>query len=185
MERQGQDRNLPPQAEVIAETTTKAEMNSEKITQITRDIYKSNSFVKLCGMSIDKVDFGRCELSMRVDPEKHTNLWGSVHGGALYSLADTCCGVCGVSVGARVVTVNMNMSFIRNIRAGETAVCKGHVTHLGRTTMVVATEMFNEQHKLMCQGTAVMLLKARYDFIPEHWGSIIPMRDIDAQLEIG
>jgi len=158
-------------------------MDSEKITKITRDIYSVNSFVKLCGMKIDKVDYGRCELSMKIDKTKHTNLWGNVHGGALYSLADTCCGVCGVSTGARVVTVNMNMSFIRNIRDGEKAICKGHITHLGRTTIVVATEMFNEAGRLMCQSTAVMLIKGRYDEIPERWGKIIPMKEIDAPLD--
>ena len=93
MEKPVQSSNPPPRAEMNSNVPAAGGMNREKITQIAREIYKTNHFVEVCGIQIDKVDYGRCQLHMQADGNIHTNLWGSVHGGALFTLANTSSGV--------------------------------------------------------------------------------------------
>ena len=144
-------------------------MNAEKCLEIVRDVYKINSFVKLCDIKIDAVKCGEATLSMKIDPAKHTNLYGHVHGGALEALADTAIGVVSSTVSARVVTLNFNMSFIKNIQAGDTATCIATIKHLGRTTIVIDVDMFNNKQELMCRTMATMFIIGHFDEIPKKW----------------
>ena len=134
-----------------------------------RDVYKTNSFVKLCNISIDDVSCGKAVLSMTIDSQKHTNLYGAVHGGALESLADTALGVVSATEGARVVTLNFSMSFIKNIKAGEKATAVATIKHHGRTTIVVDVDMFNEKGQVMCKTMATMYVIGNFDEIPRKW----------------
>lgn len=144
-------------------------MNAEECLQIVRKIYDTNHFCQLCDIKIDSVGCGESVLSMKIDPEKHTNLWGVVHGGALESLADTSLGVVCATMGERVVTVSFNMSFVRNIKPGETVRAFAKVQHRGRTTMVVSVKLFNEEGKLMNHCTATMMTRGKFPEIPPEW----------------
>ena len=73
--------------------------------QYLRKIYSQNSFVNLLEMKLIHVEPGNAELTMPVNPTKHTNLYNVAHGGALASLADTAMGVACASLGRRVVTL--------------------------------------------------------------------------------
>ena len=47
----------------------------EEYTQIIKDVYSINSFVKLCGMELVDVECGKVTLAMPIDAAKHTNLY--------------------------------------------------------------------------------------------------------------
>ena len=85
----------------------------EEYTQIIKDVYSINSFVKLCGMELVDVECGKVTLAMPIDAAKHTNLYEVAHGGSLAALADTALGMASASVGARVVTINYTINFIK------------------------------------------------------------------------
>ena len=65
----------------------------EEYTQIIKDVYSINSFVKLCGMELVDVECGKVTLTMPIDAAKHTNLYEVAHGGSLAALADTALGM--------------------------------------------------------------------------------------------
>lgn len=144
-------------------------MTNEECLAFIREVYEGNNFRKLCEINIDEVKCGWAKLSMTINPEKHTNLYGAVHGGALESLADTALGVVGATVGARVMTLNFSMNFIKNIKAGEKAVVYATVRHHGRTTMVIDVDMYNGRNQLMCQTMATMFIFGTFDEIPKKW----------------
>ena len=73
----------------------------EEYTQIIKDVYSINSFVKLCDMELVDVECGKVTLAMPIDAAKHTNLYEVAHGGSLAALADTALGMASASVGAR------------------------------------------------------------------------------------
>jgi len=137
--------------------------------KIVRDIYKSNHFVALCEIKIDSVACGEATLSMIINPEKHTNLYGVVHGGALEALADTAVGVASATVGARVMTLSINMNFIKNIHPGEKATAVARVRHQGRTTIIVDVDTWNEQQELMGRTIATMFVRGQFENIPAKW----------------
>ena len=137
--------------------------------KIVRDVYSVNHFVALCDIKIDSVTCGEATLSMVIDPAKHTNLYGIVHGGALEALADTAVGVASATVGARVMTLSINMNFIKNIHPGEKATAIAKVRHHGPPTIVVDVDTYDEQHELMGRTTATMFVRGEFENIPAKW----------------
>jgi len=134
-----------------------------------REVYANNSFVNLTGQKIDSVSCGEAQLSIMVDPDKHTNLYGVVHGGAFGALADTSLGVVCATVGVRVVTVSYSINFMKNIHAGEKLIAKAKVVHHGRTTLVAKVTLVNEAGDDLSEVIGTMLNIGTFDEIPEKW----------------
>lgn len=134
-----------------------------------REVYANNSFVKLTEQKIDAVSCGEAQLSIMIDPSKHTNLYGVVHGGLFGALADTSLGVVCATVGVRVVTVSYAINLIKNIHAGEKLIARAKVVHRGRTTLVAKVTLFNEAGDNLAEVTGTMLNIGTFDEIPEKW----------------
>jgi len=134
-----------------------------------REVYSHNAFVQLNEQKIDSVSCGEAQLSMMISADKHTNLYGAVHGGALEALADTALGVVCATVGVRVVTVSFAMSFIKNVHAGDCLFAKAKLVHHGRTTMVVKVTLLNESGENLAEILGTMLNIGTFDEIPKKW----------------
>lgn len=131
----------------------------EEIVARIREIYVPNHFMSdYFHIDIDDIRCGKVMVSLLTDPRKHTNHREVLHGGVMMALADSVTGVTGASVGAVVVTVSLTMSFIRNARPGSRIRVKSHITHNGRTTIVIAAEMYDEDDKLMANILADMMI---------------------------
>lgn len=128
-----------------------------------------NNFMKLARVKLEKVECGYCEMSMDVDPELHGNRYGVVHGGALFTLADTAMGVVGYSVGSKVVTLSASINFISNTAAKEKIIAKCTCEHAGRTTVVCRVEIFDHEGNKMADITGTMFVIGHFDEIPQKW----------------
>lgn len=135
----------------------------EQLKQYLNGIYDRNPFVHLLDMNIVAICEGEAEISMPVNPEKHTNLYNSLHGGAAASLADTVMGVACATMGNRVVTIELNINYIRNASADEVVHAIGKVIHCGRQTMVVEAEIFNTANKLVAKSRATFMIVGKFD----------------------
>jgi len=131
--------------------------------------FNENAFMKLADVKLEKVECGRCELSMAVDPAKHGNRYGVVHGGALFTLADTAMGAVGYSIGDKVVTLSSSINFISNTSAKEKIIAKAHLEHKGRSTLVCRVEIFDPEGKKMVDVTGTMFVVGHFDEIPNQW----------------
>lgn len=127
-----------------------------RLKEYFQDTYKDNSFIKLLEMKLVHVEPGMAEISMLIHPDKHTNLYHVAHGGAMASIADTVMGVACGSVGRRVVTLELNMNFIKAPAALTQISAVGRLIHNGRNTIVADCEV--------CGGDGALLLKARGTF---------------------
>lgn len=134
-----------------------------------RKVYATNAFVNLTEQSIDAVACGEAQLSIMIKKEKHTNLYGVIHGGVFGALADTAFGVACATVGTRVVTVSFTMNLIKNMHAGNRLIAKAKVVHHGRTTLVVKVTMFNEAGENLAEVMGTMLNVGTFDEIPQKW----------------
>lgn len=83
-------------------------------SRYTEEEYFNNGFNKLLGMKLVEVENGRAVISMEVKPE-HFNPAGIVHGGVLFSLADSAAANAAVSYGNKVVTVNSDIKYLRAV----------------------------------------------------------------------
>ena len=143
------------------------EKKYEGLKAYFQDTYRDNSFVKLLEMRLVHVEPGAATISMPVNPERHTNLYHVAHGGALASLADTVMGVACGSVGRRVVTLELNMNFIKAAEAGTVVFAVGRVLHNGRNTLVVEGEVLGQDDTLLLKARGTFYVVGKFDIEPE------------------
>lgn len=81
------------------------------------------------------------------------NLYGFVHGGALYTLADSTTWAAAHSDGRQYVTMSSSFHFIHSAMRGDTVRADAKVRHRGRSICVVEVELTGGQEQLLATGT--------------------------------
>ncbi|MCV7258150.1 PaaI family thioesterase [Mycobacterium shimoidei] len=118
-------------------------------------------FAATLGIDINEVTPQRVSATMDWAEERCTT-GGILHGGALMAFADTIGAVCAVAnlpPGAGTATIESKTNFFRAVRQGVvTAVCEP--LHIGRTTIVVQTNLTDERAKLVAQVTQTQAVLA-------------------------
>ena len=110
---------------------------------------KNNHFYNYLGIKLEKAYRGHAVQTMEVVFGKHTNLYGYIHGGAIMSIGDTCMGIACASLGKKVVTVDTNINFIKNVKAPAIVKAEAQVVHNGRKTIVMGAKLYNAQGEVL------------------------------------
>lgn len=146
------------------------QLTAKEIPDHIRQIYQNNPFMAdFFHVHIDEVKCGEAVVSIKTEKAKHTNHRGIIHGGVMAALADSVLGVTGASMGCVVVTVNMNVSYIKNTIPGETISVHSHVLHCGRSTMVIHASITDGRGIVMGDMTATMMIVGHFEEIPRSW----------------
>jgi len=86
---------------------------------------------------------------------ERTTAGGALHGGAIMTLADSVGAVCAflnLPEGASTSTTSSSTAFVRGVRSG-TATATARPLHVGRSTIVVVTEVRDESSRVVAQVT--------------------------------
>lgn len=154
----------------MAEKGVKVLLTAKEIPGWMARKFEENTFMKLADVKLEKVECGYCELSMDADPEhKHGNRYGVIHGGALFTLADTAMGAVGYSIGCKVVTLYSSINFLSNTSAKEKVWAKASLIHAGRSTVVTRVMIYDHTGKEMADVTGTMFVIGHFDEIPKKW----------------
>lgn len=86
------------------------------------------------GLKLTALEEGEAACCMKI-AAKHCNIYGTVHGGTLASVADFVMGVACVSTGKRVVTIDMSVSYVKSAAAGGKLAAVGRVVSRGNKIM--------------------------------------------------
>ncbi len=106
---------------------------------------------KLNGRLVMADEDGCAVGEMIVGPE-NLNPWGTVHGGALATFADTVAGLTAVvCTGQACVTFDSHLNFIRAADEG-TIVCRSRPEHIGRTFCVIHVTIEDQEGNLLVSG---------------------------------
>ena len=94
--------------------------------------HESNGFIRHNGIRIVSVDEERSVLEAEIT-DNSRNVWGSVHGGFLYTMADTAAGAFArIKYGRRNVTLNGSMNYLRPTTHSKTLTAVGREIKVGR-----------------------------------------------------
>lgn len=82
-----------------------------------KKFFKRDKFAEYTGIELldAKKGYARCKMEIT---EKHLNGIGTVHGGAIFTLADFTFAVAANSYGTVTVAINANISFMKAARSG-------------------------------------------------------------------
>jgi acyl-CoA thioesterase len=81
------------------------------------EFLKKDKYAELTGIKLLEVSEGRARAMLEIN-EKHLNGFGTVHGGAIFTLADFAFGVASNSHGTAAVAINSSISFFKAVSAG-------------------------------------------------------------------
>ncbi len=108
-------------------------------------------------VSIEK---GRVSFAMEVDPTRHGNVMGTLHGGVLATLADSAMGFAFASTleaDESFATLEMKICFLRPVwRATLTA--SAVIVQRGKTTGLVECRVTDERDRLIAHATSTCLV---------------------------
>ncbi|OLU42688.1 PaaI family thioesterase [Ileibacterium valens] len=126
----------------------------EKYRRIAERINRDNHFLQSSRMRVKECGAGYAILEMDLD-EQLLNIYGLVHGGALFSLADTAAGAASFTTGRDSVTLNSSINYIRPASGGKLKACASEI-HAGKTTGVYEVFIYDDQEHLLSRATFTM-----------------------------
>lgn len=87
--------------------------------------------------------------------EKVINPLGTVHGGCLFSLADTTAGISNMTMGKIGPTVSSNIDFMHAFSNCRNVYCEGEVTHSGRSVSFISLKLYDDSGTVRARGSMV------------------------------
>ena len=118
------------------------------------DLLEAMPFAAGLGIELDRAEAGEVRGRLAWAPERCT-AGGTLHGGALMTLADSVGAICAflnLPEGATTATTSSSTVFLRAVRKGEvTAVARP--LRAGRTVIVVQTDLLDDAGERVAQVT--------------------------------
>ncbi|MGC8969524.1 MAG: PaaI family thioesterase [Conexivisphaera sp.] len=119
-------------------------------------------YPRLLGIREELRERGRVIVAMDVDPGRHLNAMGVVHGGAIASLVDSAAGRAIASLlggEARMATIELKVNYLRP-SSGGTLRAEGRVVHMG-TRIAVAEVDVTQDNSLLAKALATYYIHPR------------------------
>ncbi len=85
--------------------------------ELIKEFFKKDKFAEYTGIELLEAEDGHAKTRMKIN-ENHLNWIGTVHGGAIFTLADFTFAVAANSYGNVTVAINANISFMKAANSG-------------------------------------------------------------------
>lgn len=129
-------------------------MEQETMEALKKRLNGNSQYLQSNDMKVIELGEGYARVEMVID-EQILNVHGFVHGGALYSLADTAAGAASFATGRDSVTLTGTINYIKPGKGGKLIGVATEISH-GRTTGVYEVFIYNDQQVLLSRATFTM-----------------------------
>lgn len=118
--------------------------------EINKEFERINDFNYHNGIIIDKIS--KEQVEAHVDAKKESlNIWGILHGGLIFGLADIAIGVLCYVNGHESVTIDSNVNYLKPLKKYAKAVAT--IIKQGKTISLYKADIFNEKDELCATVT--------------------------------
>lgn len=114
--------------------------------------FHNNSFLNFNHMELVDAGENWAEMELKVC-EDSLNPLGLVHGGALFTMADSAGGAAAHIDGRVYVTLSSSFTFLRSALPSDTVRARATVRRRGRTTCYVDVDVTNQAKELLASGS--------------------------------
>ena len=121
---------------------------------VEEKLLKLNNYIRENGLHVTAISAQEIVMQGELT-EKAKNLYGTVHGGFLFLMADSAAGILARADGRRYVTLDANIHFLRSADHG-VLTARGTVVRRGRTTCIVDIEITDEEKNMLAKSTVTM-----------------------------
>lgn len=122
----------------------------DQLRQMLEGKMARNAFAVSSGMELEAVEPDHAVIRMEVRPES-CNPMGTVHGGAMFTMADSAAGLAIFTDGRIYVTQTGSLSYLRNVSGGVIR-ASGTVRHRGYATACAQVDITAEDGALLATG---------------------------------
>lgn len=124
-------------------------------TEITTHMMKHDRFSQWLGLQVDTTSTGYCKLHFQVT-DQMLNGFGVIHGGVLFSAADSAFAFACNSHGILTLALDVSISFTRPAHNGDLLIVEAREIHQGNKTGVYECRVANTAGDLVAlfKGTA-------------------------------
>lgn len=131
------------------------EQNNITPKQVVAEMLKNDRFTEWMALNIDEISLGYCKLHYTIR-EEMLNGFDQVHGGILFSAADSAFAFACNSHGRITVALEVSITFTRPARAGDLLTVEAKEIHLSNKTGVYDIRTTDKDQNLVCifKGTA-------------------------------
>ena len=131
------------------------EQNKITPEQVVAEMLKNDRFTEWMGLKIDEISLGYCKLHYTIRKEM-LNGFDQVHGGILFSAADSAFAFACNSHGRITVALDVSITFTRPARAGDLLTVEAREIHLSNKTGVYDIRTTDKDQNLIAifKGTA-------------------------------
>ena len=143
-------------------------LSREEIEAKIRQIFAENPFMSK-HYTLEEVHCGDATISLKTTLEEHGTYGDKVHGAVIAGLVSAVGYPASASVGAKVVTMHMAMSFIKSVAAGKTIYAHAVVSHRGRSTVALLVDIKDEDGVLLLEANTTMFVTEDIPGIPRKW----------------
>src|SRR4051812_40748259 len=128
---------------------------TNKAGDILSAMLDKDNFSKWLGIVVDEYREGYCRLHYTIR-DKMLNGFGIVHGGIVFSAADSAFAFACNSHGVLSVALDVHISFMRAAKTGDTLTVEAKELHTGNKTSFYDISVTNEQNEIVAsfKGTA-------------------------------
>lgn len=127
-------------------------ISNEELKRVIGLRNKENAFAVRIGYHVTDAAEGFAKGEMDVTPLV-MNPIGSVHGGCLFTVADSTAGMAAASYGEKITTMDADFHFLRPCLHEKKILGVGQVVKHGRRVSVVETTVENEEGVVFAKGT--------------------------------
>lgn len=120
-------------------------------------------FTDSMGMDIVYRDEEKSEVKMKIRDYFYNGI-NAIHGGVLFTLADTATGVCANFGNNGATTLNSSFDFLKPVLEGEFLYAYAKKIKRGKTISVYSVEIFDDNENLKAHGTFTYYTLRRWGY---------------------
>lgn len=126
----------------------------DRLIKYFKEYNKNSPFESFFNLEIDELQEGKSIYKIQTS-KKHTNRYEYVHGGTLSSICDVAMGAACITLGKKVVTIDMNISYLKPTPNNTILTAIGEVVSRGNTIIHTSGKILDEEGQLLVrsQGT--------------------------------
>lgn len=133
-------------------------LNPEYVTRLEKLVLDS-SYPRLIGMRLDAIDIDSATIVLDLDPQRHYQPFGIVHGGVLATLIDTAtfwAAFARLPQDTGLVNIDLKLNYLQPALSGRLSAV-GHCIRPGRTISYAEAHVYDETGALLVHGTSTLM----------------------------
>ena len=126
-------------------------MDINDYMQVAKDVSYAG-FAAYTGIKNIELKDGYAIGEVDLEP-KHMNPIGSIHGGMVFTMADTIAGLAAFTSGGVCTTVNSSISYINPTMNANKIICEANVIKTGRSLIHVEANLMDQDKKMFAKAS--------------------------------